>query len=91
MVPKTISFWTRKDHHRHRHHHHHHHHHQHHHGDHDNHDDDNADDVDDEDDDDDVVADDGDGNLMSELHASPVPRNTHRPHLCNTPNTYIYM
>ena len=46
---------------------------------------------DDEDDDDDVVADDGDGNLMSELHASPVPRNTHRPHLCNTPNTYIYM
>ena len=53
--------------------------------------DDDDDDVVEEDDDDDVVADDGDGNLMSELHASPVPRNTHRPHLCNTPNTYIYM
>ena len=52
---------------------------------------DDDDDVVEEDDDDDVVADDGDGNLMSELHASPVPRNTHRPHLCNTPNTYIYM
>ena len=44
-------------------------------------DDDDVDDVGDEDDDD-VVADDGDGNLMSELHASAVPV---------TPTEHIYV